>query len=420
MKKLMLICIGLCAHLASIAMIDNAHFWRATRFFGEPRYEEAWLSSIDISTAGGSTSSSRNTCGKTTALLNLYGPHNFQKIGEGVPNKDPNNLLDTIVINLAAQPSSGNFGRMIYDGTYSIVDTTCMLTQNFFHGFFAQIQIPIRSMELSCIKRCDLSSIGGQHPNQTNVWWQAFLTNFDAILKRYCLEVSSFNRTSLGDTAVIIGWTKNHEETEVLDFIDLTVKTGILAPTGHIKDIHNPFDLATGYDGHWGVPVVFNTAFGLYEWLNIGAHLSALMFLDKKQTVPIKTNSQQNGFIKLARTQSDIQHGTVWHAGAYAKADHVAHGLSFLGGYSFARQDRSYIKPCRTDIFDTAIINSDETLHGFTMHTVHFGLEYDFTKQESMFGPRIGISYDMQIGGTRIFKTSMIGGQLGIDISWHI
>jgi len=401
-------------------MIDNVHFWRATNFFGEPRYEKSWLSSFDISVGAGSTGSSRDFDNETADLLNLYGPHSFQKIGEGIPNKNPNNALDLILINLALQPSRGCFGRVIYDGKFKITEANFMFTQNFAQGFFAQVQFPIRSMELCDICRCDLSPKGPACPNRNNIWWQAFLENFDAILERYCLEICCFKHTGIGDSAFLVGWAKNHEETEVLDFIDITFKTGFLAPTGNERNLRNPFDIANGYDGHYAIPLVLDTAFGLYEWLNLGFHINTLIFFDTTKTVAMKTSLAQNGFLKLARGRAKVDRGTLWDIGAYLKADHIARGLSLLAGYSFAQQDRTKLTPCDTNLFDSTIVNNDETLSGFKMHVIHFLTEYDFTREESCWGPRIGFFYNLQVGGKRVFKTNMAGGLFGLDISWNI
>ena len=420
-KPFLLLCILLLLQSCSTmrAMADNAHFWRATNFFGEPRYEKAWLSSLDISVGAGSTGSSRDFDNQTADLLNLYGPHCFQKLGEGVSGKDPNNPLDLILINLALQPSRGCFGRMIYDGTFKVTEANFMFTQNFTHGFFGQIQVPVRTMELCDLCRCDISPSDLPCPNRDNIWWQAFLENFDAILRRYCVQINCFKHTNAGDAAFLLGWTTNYEETEVLDFIDITLKSGLLTPTGRERDIRNPFDIPSGYDGHYAIPLFLDTAFGLYEWLNLGFHVNALVFFKTTKTIPMKTSLAQNGFVKLARGRAEIDRGTLWNIGSYLKADHFAHGLSLLVAYSFAQQDQTKLTPCET-LFDATIVNNDETLSGFKMHVLNFILEYDFAREDSRWGPRVGFFYNLQVGGKRVFKTNMAGGLFGLDVSWNI
>ena len=54
------------------------------------------------------------------------------------------------------------------------------------------------------------------------------------------------------------------------------------------------------------------------------------------------------------------------------------------------------------------------------MHTIHLFTEYDFTKQNNKFGPRIGFFYNVQVGGKRIFKTNIVGDSFGLDIAWDL
>ena len=50
----------------------------------------------------------------------------------------------------------------------------------------------------------------------------------------------------------------------------------------------------------------------------------------------------------------------------------------------------------------------------------HIMAEWDFATCTSWYGPRIGIFYDKQITGKRVFDISMVGGYFGLDINWAI
>ena len=95
--------------------IDNAHFYRAPFFFGEPRFEKKGLSSFDIAIAGGSTDKARNSEGQTTCLLNIYGLHNMHKLGSNVPCKDKNDPADLILILLSRVTGRNNFGQLLFN-----------------------------------------------------------------------------------------------------------------------------------------------------------------------------------------------------------------------------------------------------------------------------------------------------------------
>jgi hypothetical protein len=68
----------------------------------------------------------------------------------------------------------------------------------------------------------------------------------------------------------------------------------------------------------------------------------------------------------------------------------------------------------------SAIANSDSTLAGWNMHTFNFSAEYDFAREDSTVGNRIGLFYNLQVAGKRVFNTNVVGGTYGVDISWDM
>ena len=134
----------------------------------------------------------------------------------------------------------------------------------------------------------------------------------------------------------------------------------------------------------------------------------------------LKTDIAQNGIIKLACGDVSVHKGPLINTGVYFKADHFGHGFSFTTAYSFASQQKDHLTPKNPALFDRSIINSDQTLAGWNMHTFNFSLEYDFSREGKNVGNRIGLFYNLQIAGTRTFNTNVTGGTYGIDIGWYI
>ena len=107
------------------------------------------------------------------------------------------------------------------------------------------------------------------------------------------------------------------------------------------------------------------------------------------------------------------------HTGLYVKADHVGHNVSVTAAYSYATQQKSHLTPCNNQL-DCGIINSDTMLKGWNMHTLNFLAEYDFAREGKSIGNRIGLFYNLQVAGARVFDTNIFGGTYGIDISWYM
>lgn len=416
----------------SAVAYDNAHFYRATNFFFEPRLDRKYLSSLDLAILSGSTDKARNRNQETVPLLDIYGLSNMHELGVGVPGKDLSNPLDLILTQLALIPSrcsnksccncvtGSEFATYSISGEFSTVEGIFSFIQNFKHGFFFQAYVPIRKLEIDNICFCDNSPSDGICPGINTLMWEIFKAHFDEILARYNLSKESYSSTNVGDTSLFLGWTHSYQDTEVLDFVDVSLRLGVLIPSGVTTNPDLIFSLPSGYDGHVGAVVVADFAFGAFEWLTIGAHFDAIVFGDKTQNIRLKTAPFQSGMIKLAKGEAKIDEGSILQAGAYVKADHFLRGLSLLAGYIFASKGSSEVTPCDPEKFPPSIANSDESLFGWKMHTLNFIVEFDFAQQHSQFGPRIGAFYNWNMGGKRIFETSTAGGYFGLDMAWDI
>lgn len=399
-------------------VLGNVHFYRAQNFFGQARMARPYFSTIDITFAGGSTRESRNAQGQKTCLLNIHGPHNFHMLGAGVPDKSKTDPADLALTNLALVAGGDLFGHILYQGKFNIYETTFSYQQNLCNGFFTHIHLPIRALSIKDIQCCDLSPQDDGCPNVNTPEWQTFLNLLPAILEKYQLRVGEINRSGVGDLSLLLGWTYNYYNTELLDYIDMTFRAGLVVPTGEKSNPDDAFDLPLGHNGHLGFPMRFDVAFGTYEWLTLGGHVGALLFKDTNKILRMKTNINQNGFIKLARGKATVDRGTLWRLGAYATADHVARGFSLTLGYSFVRKKDDIINPDDCCVFSSCIVNSDDVFKGWRMHTLHIVAEYDFAKDDSHVGPRIGFFYNRELGGERVFNTHILGGSFGIDAVW--
>lgn len=403
---------------SSTYAIDNPHFYRAPYLWPEPRLEKNWLFSWDMSFGGGTTSKGRNEIGKTTCLLAIYGPENAKNVGAGVPNLDPANPFEKILIDLAALPDNGTFGQLEFCGKFHLVESMINVYQNLVHGFFLHAHLPLRSLKINQITHRDLSPDDGPMPNKTNQTWQTFLQQFTTILAQQHISLKGAHQIGTGDFSVLAGWTFNYQDTIEWDYIDVTSQWGILFPTGKKKNEGQPFDLPLGYNGFFGIPLKFDCAAGIYEWLTLGAHVGALFFLKKDKTIAVQTALNQNGFIKLAQTKACVDQGTIWEVSAYIKADHFVKGASLQIGYSFHTQDRTTIEPQDPALFDPLIVNNDSQYGSWRMHTLHFLFEYDFARQRNCHLPRLGCWFNYVITGKRIFSTHVSAPYIGVDVAW--
>jgi hypothetical protein len=407
---------------SSLQAFIDAHFWRATPYVPaivEPRFEKSWLSSFDIWVGGGKSGHARNYHGASVPLLDIYGDQNVQFLILGVPNQNTANPLMVLLEQLSLLPTNGQFGFLSYHGDFSCIESGITVTQNIINGFFLQAYIPVRSLSICdiCSKDLSLCQPTG-FPSAQNPLWQSTLSQFQEILALYDLCVTNVKQTGIGDVTIFGGFTHNYEDTTVLDYVDVTLKLGVLIPTAHKKDVNQPFDMPLGYNGFIGMPIDLSFAFGAYEWLSVGGEIGVMLFSNHQHHLRMKTNDNQQGLIKLALGEANIHPGALWEGTVYVKADHIVRGLSLLAGYTFVNKNKDQIDPCNPIIFNPEVVNNDKEYHGFRIHTVHAMVEFDFTQEDAVFGPRVGLLYNVQVGGRRMFKTNLGAGSLGLDISW--
>lgn len=399
---------------------DQPYFYRAAYFLGEPRFEKAVLTSLDFFGTAGHTRHARNVNGDKTRLFDIYNVHNMHNLADNVSPSN-NSTVNTIVENLRSveAPSNSLFAHLSFGASCTIAEIVCNLYQNFVHGFFCQCTVPIKHATITAIQPCDLSPYHAPGADQRTPAWVDFLDHFHEIMHAYDLTYrSSFKKNAVGDITGVMGWTHTYEDTIYLDFIDVTFKAGLVFPTAARTDQDLLFDFPLGNDGHLGFPLFAQASIGLYDWLTIGCSTQAIVFADDVRCLRTKTAPEQSGMIMLHKESVNYHRGPLFDATLYIKSDHIPLNFSLLVGYSYTHKRHDFLTPLRVTS-DVTVINNDQRWQGWNMHTLHLMLEYDFTKRDTVVGPRLAALVNIPLGGKQIFDVTMAGIDAGFDMSWN-
>lgn len=406
LKRYSFFCLLFCA---SLRPFDTVHFYRAPLLLREPWLERPWISGFFISGAHGDTKKSKNNCGTTVPLFDIYGTSDIQAAAQGIPASENNILFD-----LASLPTNNNFAHLSIAGKFHATEVVFEWYQNFVHGLFFHAHLPIRRLKIDTATFIDLSPTTGSGPLQSNATWQTFLANKDQILGQFGLFRHGYTKQGVGDLGIALGWTINCEQTKRLDFIDATLQIGVTAPTSKHATVHHLLNIPLGYNGHTSFFIQADAATGIYDWLTFGITATGMVFTNHTEIQRVKTNSQQQGIILFNQQPVHVHKGPIAIAGALLKGDHFLRGLSFNLAYQFNYQGKDTWKLCSTGQcypFD------DQRLSSWNMHTINLGLDYDFANRNHPCAPRIGFIYNTPITGDRIFLTPLIGGELSFIIS---
>lgn len=420
-KKNSTLFLALIIHLATLIIAIQGscdiHFYRAVPFFKEPRLERPWLSSFDVWVGGGSTKKAHDASKAKVALFDLYGVHQMQAVGNGIC-KDFTNRLDNLIIKLALLNSAPGFATFSIEGNFSSIEAGIRYTQNFDKGLFLECYLPIRSFTIDNLTFLDLSG-SDTYPNMYDPYWIAFKNELPTIMEKHGLSITAWKEHGCGDFVLLGGFTMSHQDTQEIDFIDVTMQAGVSMPTGKTQDLGYAFALPFGYNKHWGFPLHFVSSIGAYEWLTVGMSIDALFLFGKShEEFRMKVSAQQSSILLLNKGQARVHPGSIWSVAPFLKADHVIRGLSLTVGYTYAHQKATDITPFDKAEFNYSIVNSDERFKGYVLHTLHVAAEYDFTQQNWQCGPRIGITYNHQISGKRCFKAYLANVTGGLEIAW--
>ena len=387
-------------------------------FSGEPRLTKDWLTTINLLLRGGHSTNGHNGHKQKVNTLNIYGCENFYQMAENAPeatlNCNPNGFLNTL---WQQQPHSTNFGKIAINGKFAMLEFYPTITQNFKHGLFLSLTVPIKHFSVKELTFFDqTTSISA--PNATTYReWQSFFNNIENNLQPYGVCLGPTKSSGLGDTQLMGGWTYSYEETEVLDFIDFTVALGANIPTSKTVSPYIPLSIPFGFN-HPGFPFIGMISCGFFDWLTLGLNGGFLWLNNKKEFIGMKTTPEQQGLTHLARGCAMVKPGTTWFLDPYIKCDHLIGGFSLTLGFSYDHANKTTISPCDQTIFDKTVVNSDERYGDWHMTAFHFVLDFDFASFKHSWAPRIAFTVDKSMRGKRIFDTALFGAAITADIEW--
>jgi len=429
---------------STLFCIDNHHFYKAPYLNATKSWNNKdWLAIFDAHYAHGSTHRSRNNNGNRANTFDLYGNHNILYLTTNVPRPAGiSAMLEGYIDALettrtafeAANPTDKQcFGQVGFCSECKVDEFVFTYRQNLISNFFAELTIPIRRIKTGPMTIVDKTPVGSSNNpdyTQQDTTWTNVRDNLDDILKAYGFDgyACSSKTTNFGDITFLVGWQRRLSyKTDFFEYIDFGIKGGILFPTGAPRKYQKPFSLETGYNNHWGFPVRTDAVFGLSKDIYVGTYLGFVPFSSKTHSdFPVKTNENQNGFIKLYRTKIHEKKGTLFDTGIYLTLDHFLKGFSMLVGYSYNHQAGDTLaipKGCECEYTNNVIMNSDCRLKKWRMHVLHALAEYDFGAHDYFknrsWQPRVSLFYDYPFSGKRIFVTAMLGGAIGCNVSWN-
>lgn len=437
---------------------DNPVFYRPTRISATPAEKNVkdWQTVIAVNFSRGVTHNSRDGHEKKRQLLSLYGPVDLLALGMNVDDiakmsKTNDNWKSGGALSKSFAARKDQDGMMDITGHFRIQEVDVSLQQTIFSGFFMQADLPIRDIRLDEIKykRLGAKILGG-------IDLDDFIQETLApILEENKFKLptengkkvlpSRFTKMRTPEVVLSLGWQGVGEN--ILNYFEAIrgkLQLGAIVPMGTRKDEDLLIAMPVGYNNFFGVSMAAQGELKLWKYLVLGAQAGAKLFMRSQRNIRLKTSKDQQGIIALGKAMVSYDPGTIWNFTGYFKGEHLFRGLSVSAGYTFARQEETWIgvkdpnflkdyvasqKPFGPSMKDLSltgrfvsrdeIVNDDQRFKMWDMQTVHLMAEYDMQHDfKTMFAPCFGFSYDLPITGRRVFLPEMFSGSATLSCSW--
>lgn len=356
--------------------------------FAKPRFARNNLTTLEMYISHNQADSTFNSRGNIVPYLTFAGPETILN-GFTTPQVSENSTQICYYTNIQGQYFSDklNFG----------------LTQNIGQNWFISGHTNIIWHKYRCLKQIPINSSHSCLYIERD-WHCGF--SYDTV-----------HTKTIGPTYATFGYTNSLQHFKHLDFLDVTVQTGLWIPEiFHSTYRTQIFQPLPNKMYNIGIPIQINTTIGLYDWLNIGGCALLIPFINSTQNIPVTTsNNICNTFFLDQKATCSIHSEPFLYVNAYLEAEQFIPHVTFMAGISYMKQGTTTITcleekfaklPCRTNLFPWEICN------------LTISLELDLAKEKSHVMPRISFTYVRPLYGINALNTSAYAGQFGIEIRW--
>jgi hypothetical protein len=434
-----------CLVMTQSFAMDGNHFYRAQLLHGLPRKVSSKIkTSLAVRYAEGEGTRSYGPASTRGSLLSVHGAFDLTRLGTNL-----NDFTSKVATAAKWNPTGGgtflnrgtitgaNDGLFDVDGKFTTANLSLHLQQTLFSGFYLQAYVPFSKLELKDIK---LKNRGAATVNGVDM--ATFIsTELPTILQENGIKgglTAPMKKMGLGDPVISGGWEGSTKRlasmvTDVAGYMQV----GISLPAAASRKAHYIFDLPRGNNGHFGFVGRGAAEACFFGLVTLGAQVGSTTFLGATQTVRLKTDKAQSGWIGLTPAQVKEDLGSIWDLGGYVSVDKIIKGLRAMVGYSVTRQEATRYQVRDGDYLKTFIAaqaalnpavlvsqddyaNSDDRLKPWEMQTLHAAIRMDICKLlNTSFDALLGLEAAIPLGGKRAWHVPLFGGTLGASLTFQ-
>lgn len=317
----------------------------------------------------------------------------------------PENLLNKFIDQ--SIPNFESFGQGQLHGEFKIHQLVASCYKNMNHGFFIEAATNIQDLRINNITLTFSPSPLHITEDQIN--------NLEILQSKI---PNSISRSGMFTTAFYTGWGKTYSDYTHLDFIDLTIKIGLMTPQA--MSTNNQTILQFPFIGNlnFGYPVIATASIGLLDWITLGCHASVIPWQATTKTVAMNQVGSHNSLLIPESGIARVQRAPLFTTGLYFEADHFHQGFSATVAYSYTQSLAYRFTPIDMQRFNTTFVNQSELLQSWSIGSIYLQFDIDFATEIHPNASVISLLCNIPVGGTFCSATNMFGGSCSLQISY--
>lgn len=230
---------------------------------------------------------------------------------------------------------------------------------------------------------------------------------------------STFHQFGFSEAQILGSFSHTFDNFANLDFVDLTIRSGIILPSQYETTTHSLFAAPLSSNTSFRYPLYINTSIGVLDWLTLGYFGNIIVSQTTQSTFPINHTNTNNHLLISESYFTRYKPGTIFSTGIYLEADHLIDMVSCAIGYTYTQQSKSSFTPTNKNLFPQLEANKPATMNKWSKGTIHLQLEIDFATKEKPNAPLIKLSYCKTIKGRLAAQSSSWTGSFGLQFCYN-
>jgi len=363
-----------------------------TTFYNKPYSSEPYFFDSSITFTAGQTNKAFNQNHETVPFLSQYGYEDFL-----------NKFIDQTLSN--DNITSQGHGEL--SGKYEFEQLQLSLYKNIHNNLFIFITTSIDNLTVKSITAKFAPTEEPLTDNQI-----IYLEKLRKILPE------EINQSGMLTTGFYTGYKKTLESFEHLDFLQITLRVGILTPQCMYENNDSILKYPFIANITFGYPIATIVSLGVLDHLNFGLYGLIIPYQPKTLFIPINNTPSHNQLLMTEKTMGTFSPKPFLTSTFYIEAHDPLNKFIGTIAYSYMYGLNWTITPLKKTLISTDLINDTSLLAPRSSGAITFQFDYNMKNEKAPNAPMFSFFYAMDLNGMLTPKINVAGGTSNFQMSY--